>query len=52
MTDPETTDFKVKKNPLKHKIVRIFMHVLLEFFYEIRGVCELRSATCLIAKVI
>lgn len=28
------------------------MHVLLEFFYEIRGVCELRSATCLIAKVI
>lgn len=52
MTYPETTDFKVKKNLLKRKIVRIFMYILLEFFYEIRGVCELRSATCLIAKVI
>lgn len=52
VTHYETTDFKVKKNPLKLKIVRIFMHILLEFFYEIGGVCELRSVICLIAKVI
>lgn len=32
--------------------LRIFMHILLEFFYEIRGGFELRSVTCLIAKVI
>lgn len=35
MINYETTDLIVKKDPLKLKIVRIFMHILLEYLYEI-----------------